>query len=916
MLIDATRWEQIGALFDQVATLTPAQREAALAQPELDAASRSWLQKMLAAHDSSTTELLDQSLGQIATDLLGAADDGEIPAQLDGALLGHWRVGAQIARGAMAAVFHGQRADGAYQQHVAIKLLQPGPYRVGERAQLSEELRLLARLEHPGIARLIDGGISAQGWPYLVMEYVDGWHIDQWCRTQKLDWRQRLQLLRKVCDAVRYAHDKLVVHADIKPSNVLVNRDGEVKLVDFGIAGLLRSGTDRSVNPASLLLRCSPAYAAPEQLRGAPVATSHDVFGLGALLYELLSGRRIRDGKTVTALLLGHALPDRVLALHRSTNRRLPSGVSGKDLDAICRQALAHDPRHRYGSVSELQQDLHNTLRRYPVAARANTVGYRWQCWLRRNYLLAGAVAAVVLALVGGATAALWQAQRADLAAAQSRASALAASAARAEAESALARADAINAFLVGLFQADVPRLPSAQMPTTREVVETGIKRARDPATGPPEVRASLLLTLGNVILHHLEPDRAEQLLDDAERLIGEYALDNPRIRIDALLLRADIAMVRDQADNVAAAADQAIALLEANRPDSLELLEIMRLRAQAERRIGTLADARQRFEQIYARTAGRDDADVLRLKLAQDLAVIAGLSQDYQAAITQFEEVLRLKKARADTLPNQLATTECNIGAALVELGEFERARTRLRQALDDLAEIDAPNPVRASALLSLGDIDQLQGRLDPALAQYREGAREWARVKDLQSSDDDYLIHHLSALALAGAGQIDAAAESMQRAIERMQTGDRYQPPQRIAAAQATLAALHCQAGRVQAAKSLLAAIDGKLDASLSPELATARGECALATPDADPDPALVPLTVIAEHARAPGRAIETAALELLRARLLARAGNPDAARQLLAAAAARIAPLHLADPHPLRAAIHQLRSQLSAR
>ena len=647
MLIDSATWDKVSELFDQLVTLPGEQREKQIKQLELDEAISDWLKKLLAAHDSDATHVLDQTIDQMAEALIAenAPAGGKIPDDIRGRRLGNWRVTESIARGAMAAVFHGERADGAYEQHVAIKLLQPGPFRHSEGEQLREELRLLARLEHPGIARLLDGGISEQGWPYLVMEYVDGVHIDQWCAEQKPDWRHRVQLMLKVCDAVRYAHSKLVVHADIKPSNVLVNRDGEPKLVDFGIAGLLHKKTDFDQPAASALLRCSPAYAAPEQLRGEPVSTSNDVFGLGALLYEVLTGKRIRDGKTVTALLLGRAQTDRITPPCQLAGGNLPGRSSGKDLNAICLHALAQDPQQRYSSVTELRQDLRNTLQRYPVAARANTALYRLNCWLRRNYLVAGASAAVVIALVSGIALALWQADRAELAADQARQNAMAAASARAEAESALARADAINDFLVELFQANIPRVRRDEMPTTREVVETGIERARDPATGPPEVRASLLLALGNVILHRLEPDRAEQLLNDASKLIDEHALDIPRIRIDAVLLRADIAMVRDEADNVAAAADDAIALLEAHRPDSIELFEIIRLRAQAEWRIGSPADARKQLEDIYTRTEGRDDAEALRLKIAQDLAILAGMAKDFEAAIEQFESVLRIKK-------------------------------------------------------------------------------------------------------------------------------------------------------------------------------------------------------------------------------------------------------------------------------
>ncbi|MDT8450582.1 MAG: tetratricopeptide repeat protein [Wenzhouxiangellaceae bacterium] len=630
-------------------------------------------------------------------------------------------------------------------------------------------------------------------------------------------------------------------------------------------------------------------------------------------------GRRIRDARQTTSLLLGQPASEPARAPSElaadDPEAEFPASRLRGDLDAICSRALAEDPEQRYETASALGADLDNWLGQRPVEAYPGGNLYRAGKWFRRHRATAAWGLALVIALVGGTGAALWQGHRAELAAAQARENALVADDARARAEAALARADAINEFLVELFQADIPRVPEDEMPTTRQVVETGIERARDPATGPPEVRASLLLALGNVILHHLEPDRAEALLRDAGELLDEHGIDNPRILVDQALLRADIAMVRDQADKVADAADEAIELLRAHRPGSLELLEIMRLRAQAERRIGTLADARERFEDVYALTEGRDDAALLRLSLAQDLAVISGMEKDFHAALEQFEEVLRLKRARDDTIPNQLATTEYNIAYTLVELGEFERARNRLQQTLEYLAEIDAPNPVRASALLTTGEIHRLQGRLEPALEMYREGAREWARVKGLESIDDDYLIHYRTAIALAAAGRIEAAAENMQRAIERMEHGDRHHPPQRIAGARAMLAELHCRGGMIQAARSLLAAVDGQLDPASSPELARARAECSLADPEGDPDPALVPPAVIEEHARAPGRAIETAGLELVRARLLALTGQPAEARVLIESARARLDPLALSDGHPLIAELHGVRQHLSA-
>jgi len=900
-------WARAAELFDELAPMTGPERQQRLHDETIPREVRRWLDELLAAHDSNRSLIIDRQVDTLARSL---APDAPVLAAEEyvGQRFGSWRADAEIGRGGMGVVLTGERADGQFEMRVAIKLLDPQRVSGATVEAIGRELRLLASLEHPGIARLIDGGISDDGLPFLVMEYVDGKPITEWAENNKPDVVRRVSALIDAARAVGHCHARLVVHGDIKPGNVMVDATGRVRLLDFGIASRLSDDAERATGDW-----CSPGYAAPERLRGAAPSVADDVYALGALLYVLLTGTAIRGAQEQTRIVTGSdrtavnlppAPSERLAWLGRSREARQVRG----DLDVIVLHALAIDPDDRYSTVVELVDDLENALAHRPVRARSGGPGYRFRCWLRRNRALASGLGLGVFALLAGAGLAVWQADRA------SRSAAIA-EAARGQAETALARADAINEFLVELFQSDIPRVPEGEMPTTREVVETGIERVRDPETGPPEVRASLLLTLGNVILHHLEPDRAEQLLHEADRLIGEHEIVTPRIRIDRALLRADIAMVRDQAEKVAAAADEAIELLQAHRPGSLELLEILRLRARAERRIGTLDGARERFEQVYALTEGRDDADALRLKLAQDLAVIAGMKKDFADAIEQFEEVLRLKRALEDVIPNQLATTEFNIGYALVELGEFDRARNRLQQTLDYLAEIDAPNPVRASALLAAGELHRLQGRLDPALAKYRESAREWAQVMDLESIDEDYLIHHRSALALATAGRIDAAAENMERAIERMENGDRHHPSQRIAAARAMLAELHCRAGRLPAARELLTSVDGQLDPNSSHELARARGECALAGPATDPDPALVPPAVIDEQARSPGRAIETAQLELLRARLLVRSGNPSLALDLLDSARARLDRLPLDDNHHILAAIRDTHTELAA-
>jgi len=621
MLMDAASWDQVSALFDQLATLTPAQRQQQLARLQLDEATSTWLQQLLTAHDSTDTHLLDQTLNRMAADMIGSEQDGggEIPAELSGQMLGNWRVSEPIARGAMAAVFHGQRADGAYEQHVAIKLLQPGPYRQGESEQLREELRLLARLEHPGIARLIDGGISDQGWPYLVMEHVDGMHIDQWCDQQQLDWRQRVQLMLKVCAALRYAHSKLVVHADIKPSNVLVNQDGEPKLVDFGIASLLRDEQDTTTHSSGLILRCSPAYAAPEQLRGEPVSTLNDVFGLGALLYELLTGCRIRDGKTITALLLGQDRLDSIV----TPSRRQPSPVSGRelrgDLDAICMCALASDPQQRYRTVDSMRQDLHNHLRHYPVSVRTPAKSYLLSRWLYRHRLGATAATAIMITLLAGLTVSIRQT---ELAKANAR------------------RAQAVQTFLMDIFNAADPVANQQNPVLVNDLLRQQQEKLRLDTSTEPLLQQELRRTLAS--LQSNLGNHADALKID-ENLLAELPDDASREQQADLHTRIAVHYERlGQLQTALQHADSATDL--APLADEVSAISLQALRTQAsihselrdnETAISKLEQALQYREAILA----LDDGKPLLGSLLADLSEKYGMLGDTSKALAMLTE-------------------------------------------------------------------------------------------------------------------------------------------------------------------------------------------------------------------------------------------------------------------------------------
>jgi tetratricopeptide (TPR) repeat protein len=336
-----------------------------------------------------------------------------------GGQLGAYRLLHQIGSGGMGLVWLAERDDGEYRQRVAIKLLKRGMDSDEILARFRVERQILADLSHPNIARLLDGGITPDGLPYLVMEYVEGLPLDEYCRLRSPDLRARLSLFLGVCEAVHYAHQRLLIHRDIKPGNVLVTADGTPKLLDFGIVKLLDpAAVDRTqamTGHAMLLL--TPRYASPEQIRGEATATTTDVYALGCLLFELLTGRHpFHEALGDQPRLLREiCLREPQRPSQCATVKAVAARQLAGDLDNIVLMALRKEPARRYGSVEQLRADVERHLRSEPVSARPSTLGYRTGRLLKRNPLAATGIAAAIVALVGGAAMSLWQAREANL---------------------------------------------------------------------------------------------------------------------------------------------------------------------------------------------------------------------------------------------------------------------------------------------------------------------------------------------------------------------------------------------------------------------------------------------------------------------------------------------------------------------
>lgn len=520
-MIPRGRWQQIQAVFSEVVDIAPADRSARLAEHcGADSDLRNSVESLLAS-DQSNEDPLVSVIGKAAESLLDEHQD-----RLLGTRVGQYRIVSILGHGGMSTVYRAERDDSQYQQSVAIKVMHHTTLHPRLRSRLQSERHILATLDHPSIARLIDSGDLDDGTPYLVMEHVDGESIDSYCDRQTLFVRERLELFIQVCAAVQYAHRNLVVHRDIKATNIFVTADGEPKLLDFGIAKLLApEALSHTVAVTRLQERVlTPENAAPEQVLGRPITTATDIYSLGVLLFQLLTGRspyRLtgcsqlqleraicmddtpRASQTVVARLSGESASDRSRLSDRRglSPERLRARLSG-DLDAIIAKAMRKEPDRRYASVDALADDLKRHLLGLPVSARQGDWRYNSSKFLRRHFLpvLGVATAFLGLAVIAGMT--LWQNHRIELArqaTAQER-----------------DRAQQVSAFLVDVFSQADPFNAQGREPTARDLLERGSEKILGNANLQPEVRAQLLESIGLAYRRQGLSERAIPLFEQA----------------------------------------------------------------------------------------------------------------------------------------------------------------------------------------------------------------------------------------------------------------------------------------------------------------------------------------------------------------------------------------------------------------
>lgn len=490
----------IDSIVQQAQGLGPRERAAYLRQA--CGADETLLSRvLLALHEHSASQAWD--------DLHDEGDPAAVAVEpIEGQRLGAYRILRRLGSGGMGDVYLAERADEEYHQQVAIKLVRAGAFTPQILGRLRTERQILARLQHPNIARLLDGGRAPDGTPYLVMEYIDGEPIDIHCDRRRLTLPQRIELVRTVCAAVHYAHQNLIVHRDLKPNNILITTSGEVKLLDFGIAKLLdtrHSAHTLAVTHIDYRVM-TPAHASPEQVRGDGITTASDIYVLGVLLFELLSGRkpfqlvgsRLTDMERIiceqepplpSAMVERSAqespeLIDDIVTCRSTTRSRLEKDLRD-DLDNIVMMAMRKDPARRYHSAEQLSADLERHLQGQPVLATRDSWPYRTGKFVSRHRWAVIASAAAVLLLTGFAIVTFVQARRIaherDVVAAER------------------SRAEQISSFLVELFELSDPSKSRGNQVTARELLDIGSRRVRVGLADQPETRATLLGTIGRV---------------------------------------------------------------------------------------------------------------------------------------------------------------------------------------------------------------------------------------------------------------------------------------------------------------------------------------------------------------------------------------------------------------------------------
>jgi eukaryotic-like serine/threonine-protein kinase len=783
-------WSRLEALLDRALEL-PIDRRSALLERvgHNDAALRERVEQLLAADAAAGDFLNDGADAWLRSGPMTPAR-GDEGALHFGTRVGPYRVIHELGRGGMGIVYRAERADGEFDQVVALKLVRRGFDGDDATVRFRRERQILAQLDHPSIARLLDGGLHTDGRPYFAMELVEGEPITTYCDRRGLSIGARVQLFCRACDAVQYAHGKLIVHRDLKPANIFVTATGDLKLLDFGIAKLL---TDDDTAAATVrtrtgVRRLTPAYAAPEQARGESVSTATDVYTLGVILFELLTARRpsgcasrrfepaSREADpprpSDVVIRRNHddgASIDEIAHARGVTPRTLASRLAG-DLDAIALKALRPEPQRRYVGAGALAEDLDRFLQGLPVAARPDGRRYRASKFVRRHRVGLAVVMSLVLSLVGGLGATAWQARAKTL-----------------EAQ----KAEAVKAFLIGIFQGADPVQAAAQDITLRQVLDQGAERVQRDLAGQPAVQGELLTVLAGIYAELGGTERAtalnDQALDIHERLHGT----NSGLVGTNLRQKASLAVARGDVDTAERFAREA---LERHRraygslhQEVAEDLDVLLIAARQRGRLDAALSAAE--ESLSIRRAIYGNEHRLTADSLNNLAVVRREQGRYDEAAALYSETIELRRRLLGDEHPHVALTIHNFSALQLFRGELQQAAASSEEALERFRGLyGEDHQLTLSARNNGANVNRVLGRFDAAEAELRSVLDSWART---QGPDHPSALITLAGLARVYRDRGDPArAEQILRDVD-----DRWR--RRMGAAHPMGAAIRRQLG-----------------------------------------------------------------------------------------------------------------------
>lgn len=727
---DAARFRRVQRLFLEAAGLPAPERDAFLksACGEDDALRADVL--ALLKEDARGGTLLDDGLAEAAR---GVLNDSPPP----GHQVGPYRLLRVLGEGGMGVVYLAERPD--LGNVVAVKILRDAWLSPARRERFASEQRLLARLNHPSIARLYDADVLPNGTPWFVMEYVEGQPITAYCGAHACSIAARLRLFRSVCEAVQYAHGQAIVHRDLKPSNILVNPDGGVRLLDFGISKQLESLDQAAEQTRTELRLMTPAYAAPEQLRGEPVGVFTDVYALGVILYELLAGQLpSRNGEE----------PVKPSSISRSVET---SKASWADLDVMCLTAMHGGLERRYRSVEALIRDIDRFLAGQPLEARADTRRYRLGKLLRRNRVLAAGTAIAVVVVAALVVFFTWRLANA-----------------RNEAVAAVTRMQRVRQFMLDLFDGgDTSAAPPGDLRATA-LIERGVKEART-LQAEPEVQADLFLTLGSIDRKLGNLAQADTLLNSAlAKRKALFGPSHPQVAESLValgLLRIDQARFQDAEDLIRGGLET---LKRAPRRDNQAI-------AKASAALGKVLEAKGSYAQAIPVLEGAvqlaSSSDSPSLDVAAMLKELAD-TQFYAGRYSECERLtLRTLSMHRHALGEHhplVADDLINLGAVQFERGRYPEAERRYREALAiDESWYGPDHPETASTLSMLGRALVFERRYGEAVTLVERALAIQEKVYGPSHPRVANVLNELGTVALER-GQLDEAEARFRRMVE----------------------------------------------------------------------------------------------------------------------------------------------------